>query len=38
LVKKVRIDLKPAVKEMNRGLVDADLGEHLFNKRIALPG
>ncbi len=32
------LDLIQAVKEMNRGLVDADLGEHLFKKRIALPG
>ena len=32
------LDLIQAVKEMNMGLVDADLGEHLFKKRIALPG
>jgi len=32
------LDLIQAVKEMNRSLVDADLGEHLFKKRIALPG
>ncbi len=31
------LDLIQAVKEMNMGLVDADLGEHLFKKRIALP-
>jgi hypothetical protein len=31
-------DLIQAVKEMNMGLVDADLGEHLFKKRIALSG
>jgi hypothetical protein len=32
------LDLIQAVKEMNMGLVDADLGEHLYKKRIALPG
>ena len=32
------LDLIQAVKEMNMGLVDADLGEHLFKKRIALLG
>ena len=32
------LDLIQAVKEMSMGLVDADLGEHLFKKRIALPG
>ena len=31
------LDLIQAVKEMNMGLVDADLSEHLFKKRIALP-
>jgi len=31
-------DLIRAVKEMNAGLVDADLGEQVFKKRIALPG
>ena len=27
-----------AVAEMNRGLIDARLGGHVFKKRIALPG
>jgi hypothetical protein len=27
-----------AVAEMERGLVDADLGGHVFKKRVALPG
>jgi hypothetical protein len=31
-------DLIQAVDEMNNGLIDADLGEHVFKKRIALPG
>lgn len=30
--------LARAVVEMNRGLVDADLGGHVFKKRVALPG
>lgn len=30
--------LVEAVEEMSRGLVDADLGGHVFKKRIALPG
>jgi hypothetical protein len=32
------VDLIQAVNEMNNGLIDADLGEHVFKKRIALPG
>ncbi|MDP1558839.1 MAG: type II toxin-antitoxin system RelE/ParE family toxin [Nitrosomonas sp.] len=31
-------DLIRAVNEMNNGLIDADLGEQVFKKRIALPG
>jgi len=31
-------DLIQAVNEMNNGLIDADLGEQVFKKRIALPG
>lgn len=31
-------DLIQAINEMNNGLVDADLGEQVFKKRIALPG
>jgi hypothetical protein len=27
-----------AVKEMERGLIDADLGGHLYKKRVARPG
>lgn len=27
-----------AVEEVRRGLVDADLGGHVFKKRVALPG
>jgi len=27
-----------AVKEMERGLIDADLGGNLFKQRVALPG
>lgn len=30
--------LKNAVAEINSGLVDADLGQGVFKKRIALPG
>jgi hypothetical protein len=30
--------LRKAVGEMVEGLVDADLGGHLFKKRVALPG
>lgn len=30
--------LRAAVAEMERGLVDADLGGHVFKKRVALPG
>ncbi|MBX3629517.1 MAG: type II toxin-antitoxin system RelE/ParE family toxin [Nitrosomonas sp.] len=31
-------DLIRAVNEMSNGLIDADLGEQVFKKRIALPG
>ncbi|MEP7244179.1 MAG: type II toxin-antitoxin system RelE/ParE family toxin [Gammaproteobacteria bacterium] len=31
-------ELCAAVEEMTAGLVDADLGGHLFKKRIGLPG
>lgn len=31
-------DLIQAVNEMNNGLIDADLGEQVFKKCIALPG
>ena len=31
-------DLNVAVSEMADGLIDADLGGHLFKKRVALPG
>lgn len=27
-----------AVQEMERGLIDADLGAHLYKKRVARPG
>lgn len=30
--------LHQAVEEMERGLIDADLGGHVIKKRIALPG
>lgn len=30
--------LRQAVKEMEQGLIDADLGGHIYKKRIALPG
>lgn len=30
--------LYQAVHEMSQGLIDADLGGHIFKKRIALPG
>lgn len=30
--------LSKAVDEMGRGLIDADLGGHVFKKRIPLPG
>ena len=30
--------LRAAVEEMRHGLVDADLGGHVFKKRVALPG
>lgn len=31
-------DLVSACNEMERGLVDADLGDHLYKKRVAIPG
>jgi len=31
-------DLREAVSEMARGLIDADLGGHVVKKRVALPG
>lgn len=31
-------DLVVAVAEMERGLIDADLGGHVVKKRVALPG
>ncbi len=31
-------DLIDACDEMARGLVDADLGDHLYKKRVAMPG
>ena len=31
-------DLTGAVEEMMQGLVDAELGGHLFKKRVAVPG
>lgn len=31
-------DLAVAVAEMERGLIDADLGGHVVKKRVALPG
>ena len=30
--------LLKAVADIERGLVDADLGSHLFKQRVALPG
>ena len=30
--------LLKAVEEMKRGLIDADLGGHVYKKRVALPG
>ena len=30
--------LRKAIEEMERGLVDADLGGSIFKKRVALPG
>ena len=30
--------LREAVSEMERGLIDADLGGHVVKKRVALPG
>lgn len=30
--------LLQAIKEMEQGLIDADLGGHIYKKRIALPG
>jgi len=30
--------LRSAVSEMERGLIDADLGGHVVKKRVALPG
>jgi hypothetical protein len=30
--------LREAIAEMERGLIDADLGGHVFKKRVALPG
>lgn len=30
--------LRDAVEEMERGLIDADLGGHVIKKRIAVPG
>jgi len=41
LFKKANIndrDLVAACDEMARGLVDADLGDHLYKKRVAMPG
>lgn len=32
------LDLIGAVREMERGLIDADLGGHVVKKRVALPG
>lgn len=40
-MRKTQLDdamLREAVKEMETGLVDADLGGNIFKKRIALPG
>ncbi|HAS6106961.1 TPA: type II toxin-antitoxin system RelE/ParE family toxin [Vibrio cholerae] len=31
-------DLIAACDEMNKGLVDASLGDHLYKKRVAMPG
>lgn len=31
-------DLCKAIEEMMRGMVDADLGAHLYKKRVAFPG
>lgn len=31
-------DLCKAIEEMMRGMVDADLGGHLYKKRVAFPG
>ncbi len=31
-------DLIEACKEMGQGLIDADLGDHLYKKRVAMPG
>jgi len=31
-------NLRTAVEEIRHGLVDADLGGHVFKKRVALPG
>lgn len=30
--------LRQAIREMEQGLIDADLGGHIYKKRIALPG
>ena len=30
--------LRTAVNQMERGLVEADLGGHVFKKRVAVPG
>lgn len=30
--------LREAVKEMEQGLIEADLGGHIYKKRVALPG
>jgi hypothetical protein len=40
-MRKTQLDdamLRAALKEMENGLVDADLGGNIFKKRIALPG
>lgn len=29
--------LRQAVKEMEQGLIEADLGGHIYKKRVALP-
>jgi hypothetical protein len=41
LFKKAKIadkDLITACNEMARGLIDAQLGDHLYKKRVAMPG
>ena len=40
-MRKTQLDdimLRKAVREMENGLVDADLGGNIFKKRVALPG